>query len=52
MNIYDKKVIKCVICEKDIGEINYDAEVIYPRCGECSDPKPHVNDHVVPLQRD
>ncbi|RDJ32425.1 MAG: hypothetical protein DWQ18_07885 [Crenarchaeota archaeon] len=51
MNIYDKKVVKCVICEKSIGEVNYDAEIIFPRCGECSDPKPHINDLIVPLER-
>ena len=52
MNIYDKIIIRCVICKNSIGEINYDAEVIFPRCGECADPKPHINDHHNSLKRD
>ena len=41
MNIYDKKIIRCVSCNKTIGEIDYDAEVTYPQCAYCSDPKPY-----------
>lgn len=31
-------------CGKIIGEIDYDAEVIRPKCGQCSNPTPHVKD--------
>ena len=40
MNIYDTKPVKCAKCGKSIGEIDYDAEVIQPKCGNCSNPLP------------
>lgn len=40
MNIYDTKAVYCKSCGKFIGEIEYDAEVILPKCGKCADPKP------------
>ncbi len=35
MNIYDTKSIHCSRCEKFIGEIDYNAIVIFPKCGKC-----------------
>ena len=35
MNVYDKKQIKCSICDKFIGEIDIDAKVIFPLCKTC-----------------
>ncbi len=35
MNIYDTKLIHCSKCEKFIGEIDYDAIVMLPKCGKC-----------------
>ncbi|MCH9042033.1 MAG: hypothetical protein IIB80_07760 [Thaumarchaeota archaeon] len=46
MNLYDTKVIRCVRCEKDLGEIDYDANVIRPMCGQCYDPTPDVRDQL------
>lgn len=40
MNMYDTKTISCVSCKKCIGEIDYDAEVIQPKCGQCANPLP------------
>ena len=40
MNIYDTKQIKCYRCGKFIGEVDYDVEIICPKCGSCSDPFP------------
>lgn len=40
MNIYDTKIISCVQCNNNIGEIDFDAEVILPKCGKCADPMP------------
>jgi hypothetical protein len=40
MNIYDTKVISCKQCEKQIGEVEYDAKVINPLCGQCANPIP------------
>lgn len=40
MNIYDTKTIFCKSCGKSIGEIDFDAEVILPKCGQCADVKP------------
>ena len=40
MNIYDTKSISCRNCNKVIGEIDYDAQVILPECGQCANPLP------------
>ncbi|MCA9827749.1 MAG: hypothetical protein KC444_05070 [Nitrosopumilus sp.] len=40
MNIYDTKTVSCIACGKCIGEVDYDAEVIYPKCGKCAHPLP------------
>ncbi|MEE8181281.1 MAG: hypothetical protein V3T67_05520 [Nitrosopumilaceae archaeon] len=44
MNLYDTKVIRCARCEKCMGEIDYDAEVIRPLCGQCANPLPEGDD--------
>ena len=44
MNIYDTKTIRCAICKNTIGEVDYDAEIIRPKCGQCSNPTPHQKD--------
>ena len=40
MNIYDTKVIRCAKCDKSIGEVEYDAEIVLPKCGSCANPIP------------
>jgi hypothetical protein len=40
MNIYDTKTVSCRSCGKSIGEIDYDAEVMLPQCGQCANPMP------------
>ena len=44
MNIYDTKQIRCAVCKKAIGEIDYDAEIFRPKCGQCANPTPHPKD--------
>lgn len=44
MNIYDTKVVRCAVCDKCIGEVDYDAEVIFPKCGRCANPLPATHD--------
>ncbi len=44
LNIYDTRSISCIICKKAIGEVDYDAEIIRPKCGQCSNPTPHFKD--------
>ena len=44
LNIYDTRSISCASCGKVIGEVDYDAEIIYPKCGQCSNPTPHMKD--------
>ncbi len=46
LNIYDTKTISCIECDKPIGEIDYDANVIRPICGQCEDPRPEVKDQL------
>lgn len=47
MNIYDKCVIRCAICDKCIGEVDYDAEIIFPKCGKCANPMPAIHENVI-----
>lgn len=42
MNIYDMKQIRCIKCEKFIGEVDFDAEIIRPLCGRCANPIPEI----------
>jgi len=44
LNIYDTRTISCVICKQAIGEVNFDAEIIRPKCGQCANPTIHPND--------
>jgi hypothetical protein len=44
MNIYDTKSVHCSKCDKFIGEIEFDAIVILPKCGKCADPIPEGDD--------
>lgn len=44
MNIYDTKPISCSTCGKSIGEVDYDAEIIFPKCGKCANPLPEGDD--------
>lgn len=46
MNIYDTKSVNCSKCDKFIGEIEFDAVVILPKCGRCADPIPEGDDKV------
>ncbi len=46
MNIYDTKQLHCSKCDKFIGEVDYDAEVIYPKCGKCANPMPENDDKI------
>ena len=44
LDIYDTRSISCVKCGMVIGEVDIDAEIILPKCGQCSDPTPHEKD--------
>ena len=46
MNIYDKKSVRCSICDRFIGEIDADATVVMPKCGKCANPMPEGDDKV------
>jgi len=46
LNIYDTKTISCIECDQPIGEIDYDANVVRPTCGQCDDPRPDVKDQL------
>ena len=37
MNLYDKKIIKCVKCNKHLGEIDIGTKIIYSICKSCHD---------------
>lgn len=47
MNIYDTKSIHCSKCGKFIGEIDYDAIISLPKCGQCANPQPQGDDKVL-----
>jgi len=44
INIYDTKQIRCAVCKKPIGEVDYDAEIFRPKCGQCANPTPDTKD--------
>ncbi|HSB56188.1 MAG TPA: hypothetical protein VLD38_00055 [Nitrosopumilaceae archaeon] len=46
MNIYDTKSVRCSKCDRFIGEIDYDAVVTLPMCGDCANPLPKGDDKV------
>lgn len=46
MNIYDKKSVYCSQCNKFIGEIDFDAVLVLPKCGKCANPIPEGDDKV------
>ena len=35
LNLYDTKVVICKNCGSTIGEIDYNAMVMSPKCGTC-----------------
>lgn len=37
MNLYDKKIIKCVKCNKQLGEVDIGTKIIYSICQSCHD---------------
>ncbi len=47
LNIYDTKIIHCIECDKQIGEIDYDVNVICAICGQCDDPRLDVKDQLL-----
>ena len=47
LNIYDKKSVRCSQCDRFIGEVDYDAVVILPKCGHCANPLPEGDDKVL-----
>jgi phage FluMu protein Com len=44
LNINDTKTISCVMCNQVIREIDFDAEIIRPKCGQSSNPTSHPKD--------
>ncbi|MBI3639312.1 MAG: hypothetical protein HY223_03255 [Thaumarchaeota archaeon] len=50
MNIYDTKQISCYKCGRCIGEIDYDAIIINPKCGLCANPLPENDDKLTYLK--
>ncbi len=37
-------MIRCYRCDKDIGEVDWEAVVIAPKCGDCANPYPKNDD--------
>jgi len=33
--MYDTKILHCVECDETMGEIDFDAEVMQPKCAKC-----------------
>ena len=36
MNLYDKICVRCIKCNKFIGEVDCDAKIIMVECGMCT----------------
>ncbi|HET6517493.1 MAG TPA: hypothetical protein VFG25_04655 [Nitrosopumilaceae archaeon] len=43
-NGFDTIQIKCKLCGKVIGMIEHDAEIVFPKCGDCANPLPGGDD--------
>ncbi len=50
MNIYDTKQISCYKCGRFIGEIDFDAVIVLPKCGDCGNPFPKRGDKLTYLK--
>lgn len=46
LNLYDTRVIRCARCDKCLGELDYDTEVIRLLCAQCANPLPYGDDHL------
>jgi len=38
LNIYDTKNLNCTKCGRPIGEVEFDAKIVYSLCGNCVRP--------------
>jgi len=47
MNIYDTRQVRCVTCNRAIGEVEVDAEMTRPKCGVCSNNIPQGDEQVI-----
>lgn len=47
MNIYDTRQIRCVTCNRAIGEVEVDAEITRPKCGVCANNIPQGDDKLM-----
>ena len=47
MSLYDTKVVRCKKCDKSIGEVEYDAEIVLAQCSKCADPLPENDDKIM-----
>ena len=45
------KQILCSKCGRVIGEIESDADVTFPRCGNCSNPMPEGDDIIYTISK-
>jgi ribosomal protein S27E len=39
MNLYDKKIVKCNVCKKSLGEVDFDVNVFAVKCKNCENKK-------------
>lgn len=35
MNLYDKQIVRCVRCKKQLGEIDLDSKIVFSVCKKC-----------------
>lgn len=47
MNIYDTRQVRCVKCDRVIGEVEIDAEMTRPKCGTCANHLPQGDDQLM-----
>ena len=46
LNKIEVKKILCSKCGRVIGEVEEDADITFPRCGDCSNPVPEGDDFI------
>lgn len=47
MNIYDTRQIRCVKCNKAIGEVEIGAEMTRPKCEVCANNIPQGDEQII-----
>lgn len=52
MNLYDKQIVRCARCKKQLGEIDLDSKVVFSICEKCDSKNPPSKSSHMPNSQD